>query len=208
VIGENTLRISHKYKFIFFPIPKTGSKSLSEYLNPVSDIISVLYKDITPDFPFYYHMTPIELKKHFDYRGWDFDSYFKFTLVKNPWKRIASSYNMIRSMYPQFNIPFDIWLNNDPELYANGFNNVWMKHLNSTVNEYTGGMIDEVFKMEDFDIIPDMLIERGIPVSGSIPHINITPIQIPYKELYDEKTIDIVAKKHYNDIIKYGYTYK
>jgi hypothetical protein len=89
------LRISHKYKFIFFSSPKTGSESVRLMLDPYSDIKCVRLSEVTPGFPFYDHMTPVELREVFRQRGWDFDSYYRFVFVRNPWARLVSVYAAI-----------------------------------------------------------------------------------------------------------------
>ena len=53
------MRISHKYKFIFISIPKTGSTSVRSILDPYSDIISVNDKNS----PYKHHTTSIDPTK-------------------------------------------------------------------------------------------------------------------------------------------------
>lgn len=89
------MRISHRYKFVFFSNPKTGSESVRLMLDPYSDIKCVRLSECTPDFPFYDHMTPLELRDVFHQRGWHFDEYYRFTFVRNPWARLVSVYAAI-----------------------------------------------------------------------------------------------------------------
>lgn len=90
------MRISHKYKFIFFANPKTGSETVRKILDPYSDIKSDFdYPKITTQNPFYSHMPPKEVKVLFQERELNFDKYYKFTLVRNPWSRLVSLYEMI-----------------------------------------------------------------------------------------------------------------
>jgi len=93
--GAGDLRISHRYKFVFFSNPKTGSESVRLMLDPYSDIHCVRFRQRTAAFPFYDHMLPVELREIFRERGWDFDSYYKFTFVRNPWARLVSVYAAI-----------------------------------------------------------------------------------------------------------------
>src|SRR5690606_27928408 len=89
------MQISHRYKFIFFSFPKTGSESVRELLDPYSDIRGIPYWNISEENPFYSHISPAEVKAIFQKNGWDYDEYFKFTFVRNPWARLVSLYNMI-----------------------------------------------------------------------------------------------------------------
>ncbi|MDD4955629.1 MAG: sulfotransferase family 2 domain-containing protein [Candidatus Omnitrophica bacterium] len=81
------MRISHKYKFIFFSNPRTGSESVRKALDPFSDIFSSVNDPVYNN-----HITPEELKNHFLKMGWDWDKYFKFCFVRNPWDRLVSIY--------------------------------------------------------------------------------------------------------------------
>ena len=95
------MRISHRHKFIFFANPKTGSTSVSAAINKFSDISDTPYTD--PFNPisngmFYSHILPTELEKHFADCGWDWDAYFKFAFVRNPWDRQLSYFCYMMSL--------------------------------------------------------------------------------------------------------------
>jgi hypothetical protein len=90
------MRISHKYKFIFFANPKTGSETVRKILDPYADIRPEYdFPIVSSSNPYYSHMPPIELKKVFLTKGLNFEEYFKFTMVRNPWARLVSLYEMI-----------------------------------------------------------------------------------------------------------------
>ena len=91
------MRISHRYKFIFFANPKTGSSSVRTFLAPYSDVLSVKnHHYISEDNPFYPHMTPAEARPFFEQFGWPFNDYYKFVFVRNPWARLVSAYEHIK----------------------------------------------------------------------------------------------------------------
>ena len=81
------MRISHKHKFIFLSKPKCASESIREKLNQFSDIMS------TDSYPYHHHTTAYELRMHFNSKGWNWDDYFSFTTVRNPWDMIVSLYH-------------------------------------------------------------------------------------------------------------------
>lgn len=87
------MRISHTYKFIFFANPRTGSTTVRDVLDEYSDILSVHITEASAKFPFYHHITPLELKAIFMDRGWDWYSYRKFCFVRNPYDRVVSLYH-------------------------------------------------------------------------------------------------------------------
>ena len=77
--------ISHKYKFVFLHIPKTGGLSVIEALKPFCD---------NPNFTFtggFGHP-----KQSFFYE-WDITGYYQFSFVRNPFSRLVSSYFFIKN---------------------------------------------------------------------------------------------------------------
>jgi len=78
------VRISHKYKFVFICVPKTGSTAVRRALDEYSDISSSV------DLSYTFHITTQELKQRFIDNGWDWDEYFKFGFVRNPWESQVS----------------------------------------------------------------------------------------------------------------------
>ncbi|MFZ5802063.1 MAG: sulfotransferase family 2 domain-containing protein [Candidatus Omnitrophota bacterium] len=80
------MRISHRYKFVFIAVPKTASTSMRVALNPFSDLKG------EQDGVLKHHVRTRELKSYFAGQGWDWDAYFKFCFVRNPWDRAVSSF--------------------------------------------------------------------------------------------------------------------
>ena len=81
------MRISHKHKFVYISINKTGSTSIRHLLNKHSDIISTGSQG-----DFRHHNTAQQLKDVFSKNDWDWDDYLKFTVVRHPISRIYSKY--------------------------------------------------------------------------------------------------------------------
>ena len=87
------MRISHKYKFVFIAVPRTGSTSVRRVLDDISDIKST-YKYLRNEAnPYYHHITAAEVKYIFLQNSWDWDSYTKFCVVRNPYDRAVSLYH-------------------------------------------------------------------------------------------------------------------
>ena len=81
--------ISHKHKFIFISIPKTAGRSIRNVLAPFSDIIGTCSFNNKFD-PLRHHTLSKELKIEFDKQKYNWDDYFKFSFVRNPWDRVVS----------------------------------------------------------------------------------------------------------------------
>ena len=54
-------------------------------------------------------MRPVEARRAFQQVDWDFEGYYRFVLVRNPWRRLASLYAMIRAATPDYAEPFLVW---------------------------------------------------------------------------------------------------
>ena len=80
------MRISHKHKFVFISKPRCATTSLRKALDPYSEIMSCDH------LPYHHHTTASLLKEHFESKGWDWNSYFKFVCVRNPWDMLVSAY--------------------------------------------------------------------------------------------------------------------
>jgi len=86
--------ISHKHKFITIDIPKTGSRSLRESLLPLGVID--IHGEPKVDAQFYQHDGAIRAKKQFAKNNWNWNEYFKFTIVRNPWVRYFSFFKYLK----------------------------------------------------------------------------------------------------------------
>ena len=69
--------ISHKHKFIFIAIPKTGTSSVESKLKSLSEV----NVDVFNKHDYLCQITDFNI-----------DKYFSFTFVRNPWDRHLSTY--------------------------------------------------------------------------------------------------------------------
>jgi len=92
--------ISHSHKFITIDIPKTGTRSFRESLHPLGLIDIVGEPFVKADF--YQHDTAIRAKKQFSKNNWNWNDYFKFTIVRNPWARYFSFFKYFKSYADKF----------------------------------------------------------------------------------------------------------
>jgi len=78
--------ISHKYKCIYIRIPKTGSTSVESFFKEIDpDCIS------SEDIPPYGHETSSQLRDIYGHTVWN--SYYKFTFIRNPYSWYKSYYS-------------------------------------------------------------------------------------------------------------------
>lgn len=141
------------------------------------------------------HATAIEIRAA---HPTEFDRYFKFTIVRNPWEQMASLYARLHSHDAAFS----------------GFRNwLWRFDLpNGTVPQSSifddegRRLVDFVGRFErlqeDFDAACDL---AGIP-RRKLPRTNDSR-GLPMAELYDHASRSIVERLYAPDIERFGYSF-
>lgn len=196
--------ICHKYKTIFIHIPKTGGTSVEEMFGFVEyDQKSNGFREIMQQGK---HWTA-RINRYARKEYWE--DYFKWTIVRNPWQKEWSYYNMMKSMtLKNRQINFKKHLKENIAPYVN------MKSINSRKDQHSElihacqvdyfmidgeSAVDEIVRFEN--------LENGIK---SINKTLKTPFEVLKKirnpkkgdiaEDYDQECIDIVAKLRKKDI--------
>ena len=185
--------INHKHKFIFIHINKCGGSTIDRLLG------GGLFGG---------H------KKVFDYKKLnpkEFDNYFKFTFVRNPWDRVVSFYfyQMKRNwIYYPFDetIPFKEFVKNwliqmprQTKLNTHPCYD-WISDKDDNLQVDFIGRFENL--QQDFNIVCDKI---GIP-QQQLPRKNATKHK-HYTEYYDDETREIVAEKFAKDIEYFGYEF-
>jgi hypothetical protein len=231
------MRISHSHEFLFFSNPKTGSESVRELLDPYSDIKGTQFWNLTPDHPFYSHISQAETKALFLERGWDFDSYFKFTFVRNPWARLVSLYEMIYGgrgrrlgfagrldrgarallgLHPSVS-GFRRWLpRTRPDGPGGGGppDQRWQVYGTYSIRSYVSDshgeiLVDQIIRLEDIDEdLPVLLREIGLADAAKM----LIPRKnirrhAPYRDYYDDRCRELVRERYAYDIETFGYRF-
>jgi hypothetical protein len=132
----------------------------------------------------------------------EFNDYFKFAFVRNPWDRVVSWYNFsmkIKNLDKDRNITGKDFLS-----FILEFQNIWG---NEQQNQYNfTECCDFIGRFEnlqdDFDTICDKI---GIP-RQQLPHFNKT-IHKHYTEYYDKRTKQIVANIFASDIERFDFKF-
>ena len=216
------MRISHKKKFIFLSNPKSGSETIRGILNKISKVKIDHHQEI-PGFESFCsanlrhtaltpHLPATVVRDFFDFKGWDWNSYFKFTSIRNPWDKLVSAYHYGKP--DKANRYY--WENNyNPSGGISDFKN-WLVEKGIRFYPITyfaydfdqkNCLIDEIIRMEDFDIVlPELLKKIGVSIY-TVPKTNVTKHK-PYSSFYDNETIDLVAKKFNIDIEIGNYTFE
>ena len=111
--------ISHKYKFVFLHISKTAGTSVSDMLVPYCETLPKRY---SPDIssPYYYHAPLSKMQEYIISQNLNYDDYFKFAFVRNPWdNRLVSLYYFSKKRYAWLLKQDKLHLNNKCKQMAN-----------------------------------------------------------------------------------------
>lgn len=211
--------ISHKHKFIFIHIPKTGGHSVDKFF---------LNKNMVDDTK--WHCTGNQI---FNFLGEDkWQQYKTFTIVRNPWDRMVSEYswqaqtgeNQIATPWGNKEVTFKQFLKmvsksptdhhdmNSIRSFDTWYRHQEIKdgHLNEQykfVIDSTGKtIIDNIIKFENLNEgFRNMLSCIGMPAED-LPHLNKSKHK-HYTEYYDQECIDMIHDRFRGDIDKFDYKF-
>lgn len=204
--------ISHKDRFIYTKVAKSGSTSIQNCL------LSYNKTNVT-------HLGHYHIQDDISHQT---NNYFKFTFVRNPWDRCVSKYHWVftksrnnelyraymEGSFKEFLINDDGIFNFDKKLddktpYLNKMRLKVAPYDNQLdwISDEDGNILtDYIGKLEnakeDFGIVCDKI---GIP-RQRLPHKNKTKHK-HYTEYYDDETKQIVAEKYAKDIEYFGYEF-
>ena len=144
-------------------------------------------------------------------------SYFKFTIVRNPWDRVVSAFNFLKNggftendrawfnkelkYFKSFDEFVRIWLNKE---------NIWKYHhfrpqFHYIYDKREKISIDFLGFFENIEEDFSYIVKR-LGVDCTLPKLNESQ-HIDYKEHYTQKTIEIVATVYSEDINLLGYSF-
>lgn len=215
--------ISDTHKFVFVEMPKTGTTTIAAILEKYKSLPSTEDRDSIA----WRHRSASEIKKSFDELGKDWDDYFVFTFVRNPYDRIVSLYSFMHKTIkdyethakPKNRIPPHMdWVEMCYEV--TGKNPTFKDYVKSLegeppdplddifhfTHEGETKLVDFVGRFEnlqkDFNIVCDKI---GIP-KHKLPHKNKSE-HSHYSKYYDDNAIRIVRNRFEKSIEYFGYDF-
>ncbi len=201
--------IDHQRKCLFVHIPKTGGNSMN----------AILGQDWSPhrDLQAYAALEGITTVR----------SYFKFTLVRNPWARLLSDYNYQKrkSRGVKLHIhdtlgrirKFPDWVQavfDDPFRYNPSD---WGGKPSPGIHRWSPQVdwisldgkpsLDAVLKIENIaNDFPALSAKLELPAGVSLPKRNWR-FHLPYRWYYSTELIDKVGEIYERDIVEFGYSF-
>jgi len=150
------------------------------------------------------HSRAMEIKKYIGSQNWE--DYFTFSFVRDPWDRIVSLYYW----YQSYN-----W--NDPEGLAKKIRKIpdfdgfvkseflQQPSCSDYICDSGKSIVDFIGKLENFETdFKNVCNEIGLPEIQILKE-NISQRKRDYKEYYNEETIQLIAKKYDDDIKNFNY---
>jgi hypothetical protein len=180
------------------------------------------------------HVNAHSLKSYFTHEDFSnkavgpWDDYYKFTLVRNPWKKMVSYYFYFRpdknmrpyqrddkdyDMRSQFHYTFNEWLKKIID--GRGLPNYSYFCCD---HEKEDLLLDDVFKVEDInETLPKALSEKAEIDISKIPYLKADykdpdSSSFPnwkgdYFSLYNEESTQIISQIYKSDIEKFNYKF-
>ena len=188
--------IDHKHKFIFIHVSKTGGTSIEHALNPNVSLDYSNNSHTTGNTSFKdKHWSALRYKKEYPK---EYESYFKFAFVRNPWDRLVSNYKWL-VFIGKVHTSFEDWIKN-PTWGFNAYSYTKMLHDNN------GNMIDFVGKFENLQEDFNTVCNKIGLTQRELPHKNKTNHK-HYTEYYSDETSQLVAERYAQDIERFGYKF-
>lgn len=192
---NSPIRKGNKKDFVFIHINKTGGTS----------VISITGK------AFRKHLSVKDVIKYAGQKKWD--KVYKFTVVRNPWAKVASQYKFRtktnKSKLGDKPLTFNEWVNKvfvekdkfyygvRPLLYAPQVE--WLKNRNGKID------MNKILRFENLNE-GFKEVANIIGIESNLPHLNSTK-KSNYQDFYDKETKKIIADWFKEDIETFGYKF-
>lgn len=186
--------ISRKKKFIFVHNPRTAGRSISKVLNPWRDMRAASRSQ---------HWTLSEIK---DRVSLDTSGFFIFGFVRNPWSRFFSLFIYLQLLDVESGATVN-------ELAARLGSDAWLDRL-ATVRPQVEYFDDTVHIGRYENLKKDFATILGHLRIGSteLPSLQGRPGEgigtLDYRDYYDDRGRNIIARWYAGDIETYGYEFE
>ena len=207
--------IFHNYKTIFIHIPKAGGTSIENLLWP--DISTRTHSDlwmgfILPHFNKYQtgglqHLLAKQVKE--EVGSLFFDTYYKFTIVRNPWIKAVSQYVYIlgREDLKKFiHMKSDASFLEYLSLIIKIEHVQWKSQIDFIIDNNGDQLVDDYFKLEEIEQNYEKLSSKIGINFHKLSHANKGNYS-SYKDFYTKESIEMVSEIYKKDINYFRYEY-
>jgi hypothetical protein len=205
--------VSYHKKFVFVHIFKTAGTSITDSFarfcyRPGSSrpsnwmaFLSTNWKKIHR-VPIKKHATALQIQAAMDREI--FDSFFKFSFVRNPWDWQVSLYHYILDR-PQNRGHEETKKMGSFRNFVFSREKLSFTQTSCLLDEFGNLLVDFVGKFENLDEDFQSICHK-VGISSRLPHINKSK-RTCYQDYYDAETRDLTARLYAEDIERFGYTF-
>ncbi len=192
--------ISYSKNFIFIHINKTAGtaieQSLLEYgtkrVEPKDDLeFELTYRQSQ-------HFNCKEYKK---YLGPEYDNFFKFTVVRNPFDRVVSYY--LKNSINKNNLSFSDWV-------VDRYQNKNFQDYKRMYSDYTHWIdekdIDFILRFENISLDFNKL-KNKLNIECELAFHNVNKNRLPYREYYNQDTKKIISNYFQKELNTFNYKF-
>lgn len=226
--------ICHKHRCVFVHIPKTAGQSIEHYfagrvgLDWKTERHKLLIRRATgpaEGTPKLAHLTAEEYLRCGHLNQDQFNSYFKFAFVRNPWKRLLSEY-LYRNYFVHRSFRDFVLKKLPKQGFCDKHRHV-MPQYDMIYGKDGRLLVDFVGRFEKLQADFDLVCLRLNIQDSTLPHVNRSEKSSRLRkrkfrnliyqnrednkktidDFYDQETIDAVAKVYRKDIMVFGYDY-
>ncbi|MEM1211943.1 MAG: sulfotransferase family 2 domain-containing protein [Planctomycetota bacterium] len=219
--------VNFEKRCIFIAVPKTGTTSVRLQIrpqgpplinNPHLDIVQVrdllyvhlLRNALGKNRAFPSESTPSNAEIR-DQAAATFTDLFKFSAVRNPWARAASIYSRREGVETREELSFADFC--AKHYYASDTCIHPTRHRNQLdwlCDEHSRCVMDYVYKLEEFDKAIGEIANRTdgrIILQNQVANKNPESASRSYRDLYNQETKSIIAKRFEKDIDHFKYAF-
>jgi Sulfotransferase family len=205
--------ISHEHHCIFVHIPKTGGSSIEDVIWPGERTEADLWMGFVSRYHNKYqtgglqHLLARQIRQ--EVGAEIFDSYFKFTFVRNPWDRAVSQFASMRDrpdlreligMTP--NASFSEYL----QLTERQPHIQWERQVEFLRDENLAPVVDFVGRFESLEHDAQTVFERLGIRRARLPHRNRSRHR-HYRKYFDDRSREWIRSLYREDVEAFGYEF-
>ena len=193
--------ISDDFKTIFVHIPKTGGTSVESMFGDNIVIRQKTFRDKQPNK----HWSAKRIQSQ---NSQKFEEYYKWTIVRNPWERELSFYNMaskgvkfrhmsFKEFLKKVTIPaVEKWRKMDDE-----YINICANQLSYFLDDNENIIVDKIVRYENLNAEWQNICNKIGKEYEELPHLRKAKRK-PMGEYYDQECIDIVAELRKEEMLE------
>jgi len=205
--------ISHELKCIFVHIPKCGGTSIEDIIWPMPRKVSDLWMGFINEYENKYqtgglqHLKGSQICQEVGQEV--YNSYYKFSFVRNPWDKAVSQYMYIKERKDL--LEFIGMTSKDPFIkYLNLIQKIkhvqWEEQFKFVLDDNGELIVDYLGKLENFQEDVLVVLDKLKLDVDNIPHSKKTKRK-SYDEYYDDESKELIRNMYKIDIETFGYTF-